>query len=58
MRGPQKEATMSDKKSFFDWLAEKATADKTSGAPPLTGSGTGGLTQEQVNFYDTTYSES
>ena len=44
--------------SIFDWLREKATVDKTEGAPPLTGTGTGGLTQEQINFYDTTYGES
>lgn len=44
--------------SWFDWLIEKATTDKKDGVPPLTGTGTGGLTQEEINIYDTTYTGS
>lgn len=44
--------------SLFDWLREKAATDKKDGAPPLTGTGTGGMTQELINLYDTTYGES
>lgn len=40
---------------LFDWLKEKAETDKKGGSPPLTTTGTGGLTQEEVNWYDTNY---
>ena len=40
---------------LFEWLKEKAEADKKDGVPPLTSTGAAGLTQEEVNWYNANY---